>query len=196
MGRSGVIYLLSGALCRLSHCVLFTAGLILGFDGIPILEGRSLTNLQLSGNLRNSLFSETLLLPIQPIQPIQLYSTCFACVINKHFFRKHYDKEGTQKAFLTKDALGQEYLCYLVSGNFLTMVRLERANNTKTPELIVGAITYIAACDAVPVPVRFWKVTIIFWEKDEFCSDFFLFLKNRLFVFGSSIIRVRFFKLN
>uniref|UniRef100_A0A0A9VWC5 Anaphase-promoting complex subunit 1 n=2 Tax=Lygus hesperus TaxID=30085 RepID=A0A0A9VWC5_LYGHE len=69
-------------------------------------------------------------------------------------FRKAYDADGTQKAFLTKDVLGQEYLCYLVGGNFLTMVRLGRTNNTKTPELIVGTITYIAACDAVPIPAH------------------------------------------
>uniref|UniRef100_A0A023F131 Putative anaphase-promoting complex apc subunit 1 meiotic check point regulator/tsg24 n=2 Tax=Triatoma infestans TaxID=30076 RepID=A0A023F131_TRIIF len=55
------------------------------------------------------------------------------------------------KAFLSRDTLGQDYLCYLVRSSTLTMVRLGYTN-TKEPELIVGTVSQIIAKDAVPIP--------------------------------------------
>ncbi|KAK9511917.1 hypothetical protein O3M35_000478 [Rhynocoris fuscipes] len=57
---------------------------------------------------------------------------------------------GADKAFLTRDTLGQEFLCYLVNNN-LIMVKLGRTN-TKERELIVGTISHIIAKDAISVP--------------------------------------------
>lgn len=53
---------------------------------------------------------------------------------------------------MSRDTLGQDYLCYLVKNCALTMVRLGHTN-TKEPELIVGTVSQIVAKDAVPIPV-------------------------------------------
>ncbi|XP_024080333.1 anaphase-promoting complex subunit 1 isoform X2 [Cimex lectularius] len=66
--------------------------------------------------------------------------------------RSYRDQSSmASKSFLSKDTLGQEYLCYLVNSS-LVLVRLNRTNNTRMPELIVGSVSSIPAKDAVPIP--------------------------------------------
>jgi hypothetical protein len=56
--------------------------------------------------------------------------------------------------FICKDALSQEYLCYLVEGR-LVCVKLGWTNQ-RQPDLIVGTIHTIPAKDATPIPVRLY----------------------------------------